>query len=200
MNNWIRSQNYARWTNTYTYTYKETRSVDVGVGDTHADPLVTLVPARNQVTRIKLTYIPLSSVLSPLIKRLLTAWLYASERSIKDVFISLSFFSLQPNFISWYCVFVVHWIVSFLLLCVTPVIALWGLNSRPELTSPALIFPFSPSFLIFYFLSIFLAECAFSPFPSESCGACRTSIDLITFYLSLTRLRSDGRDGNNNSG
>lgn len=76
------------------------RSVDYGVavGDTHADPLVTLVLARNQVTRIKLTYIPLSSVLSPLIKRLLTARLYASERSIKDVFVPLSFFFLQPNF------------------------------------------------------------------------------------------------------
>jgi len=34
---------------------------------------VTLVPARNQVTCIKLTYIPLSFVLSPLIKHLLAA-------------------------------------------------------------------------------------------------------------------------------
>lgn len=183
MNNWIRSQNYARWTTrcTNTYTYKETRSVDVGVGDTHADPLVTLVPARNQVTRIKLTYIPLSSVLSPLIKRLLTARLYASERSIKDVFISLSFFSLQPNFISWYCVFVVHWIVSFLLLCVTPVIALWGLNSRPELTSPALIFPFSP------FLSLPLSlYFTFSRFFSPSAPSLRFPPNRAAFVERLS--------------
>lgn len=51
---------------------------------------VTLMLARNQVTRIKLTYIPLSSVLSSLIKRLLTVRLCVGEKDPYNRRFSLS--------------------------------------------------------------------------------------------------------------
>jgi len=86
----------------YIYIERETRTIGIGVGGTHANPLVTLVPARNQVTCIKLTYIPLSSVLSPLIKCVLTARLCQwkiRKRQRSLCLSSSSLESLSRNFV-----------------------------------------------------------------------------------------------------